>query len=41
MKRIYLVRHCKAAGQEPEAPLTEEGVTQAERLADFFAGTAS
>jgi len=38
MKRIYLVRHCKAAGQEPEAPLTEEGVTQAERLADFFAG---
>jgi Fructose-2,6-bisphosphatase len=38
MKRIWLVRHCKAAGQAPEAPLTEEGVTQAERLADFFAG---
>jgi len=37
VKRIYLVRHCKAAGQEPEAPLTEEGVKQAERLADFFA----
>lgn len=38
MKRIWLVRHCKAAGQEPEAPLTEEGARQAERLAAFFAG---
>jgi 2,3-bisphosphoglycerate-dependent phosphoglycerate mutase len=31
------VRHCKAAGQEPEAPLTAEGLRQAEQLADFFA----
>ena len=38
MKRIWLVRHCKAAGQEPEMPLTDEGVRQAERLADFFSG---
>lgn len=38
VKRIYLVRHCKAAGQEPEASLTAEGERQAERLADFLAG---
>ncbi|MFD2369162.1 histidine phosphatase family protein [Brevibacillus sp. GCM10020057] len=36
MKQIYLVRHCKAAGQAPDAPLTELGVQQAERLAQFF-----
>ncbi|GKV68657.1 phosphoglycerate mutase [Sporosarcina sp. NCCP-2716] len=35
MKRIYMVRHCQAEGQSPEAPLTKEGV-QAEDLADFF-----
>lgn len=40
MKRIYLVRHCRAAGQEPEAALTAEGERQAELLADFFAETA-
>ncbi|MDF2631133.1 MAG: hypothetical protein K0R39_4964, partial [Symbiobacteriaceae bacterium] len=22
---LYVVRHCKATGQEPEAPLTEAG----------------
>jgi len=38
MKRILLVRHCKSAGQEPEAPLTPEGRGQAERLAVFFGG---
>ncbi|TCM95852.1 2,3-bisphosphoglycerate-dependent phosphoglycerate mutase [Paenibacillus sp. BK033] len=38
MTRIYIVRHCKAAGQEPDAPLTEIGLQQAEELADFFAG---
>ncbi|HLN63936.1 MAG TPA: histidine phosphatase family protein, partial [Symbiobacteriaceae bacterium] len=38
MSRIYVVRHCKAAGQEPEAPLTPEGEQQARRLADFLAG---
>lgn len=36
MKHIYLVRHCQAAGQAADAPLTEEGVRQAERLADFL-----
>lgn len=36
MKHIYIVRHCKAAGQEPDAPLTELGVQQADQLAAFF-----
>jgi 2,3-bisphosphoglycerate-dependent phosphoglycerate mutase len=36
MKRIYLVRHCKAVGQEPDAPLTEEGVRQSRELVSFF-----
>jgi 2,3-bisphosphoglycerate-dependent phosphoglycerate mutase len=30
------VRHCKAEGQPPEAPLTEEGFKQTEELAGFF-----
>lgn len=38
MKTIYLVRHCKTSGQEPDAPLTPEGLEQAERLAGFLAG---
>lgn len=37
MKQVYIVRHCKAAGQEPDAPLTEEGIQQAEELAEWFA----
>jgi 2,3-bisphosphoglycerate-dependent phosphoglycerate mutase len=36
-KMLYLVRHCRAAGQEPDAPLTPEGEAQAAALADFFA----
>lgn len=36
-RRLYLVRHCKAEGQPPEAPLTAEGRVQAEALADFLA----
>ncbi|NMO98173.1 histidine phosphatase family protein [Paenibacillus lemnae] len=36
MKHIYFVRHCKATGQEPDAPLTEEGKDDAERVADYF-----
>ncbi|MCM3745775.1 histidine phosphatase family protein [Paenibacillus pasadenensis] len=36
MKKVYVVRHCKAEGQEPEAPLTATGVEQAERLAEFL-----
>lgn len=35
-KTLYLVRHCKAAGQAPEAPLTPEGREQAKSLAGFF-----
>lgn len=37
MKTIYLVRHCQATGQEPEAQLTEKGEEQARQLATFFA----
>ncbi|TSB45530.1 histidine phosphatase family protein [Alkalicoccobacillus porphyridii] len=37
MKSIYLIRHCSATGQEPEAELTEEGRHQAEKLAEFLA----
>ncbi|WP_349409848.1 histidine phosphatase family protein [Pseudalkalibacillus sp. SCS-8] len=33
---IYIVRHCKAEGQPPEAPLTQEGFEQADELARFF-----
>ncbi len=36
-KTIYIVRHCKAAGQHPDAPLTPEGVAQAAQLADRLA----
>ncbi|KPV38991.1 histidine phosphatase family protein [Alicyclobacillus ferrooxydans] len=36
MKRLYVVRHCSAEGQEPDALLTWEGRKQAERLSDFF-----
>lgn len=36
MKRIYLVRHCKATGQEPQAQLTDDGVQKAVELAEFF-----
>ncbi|TFE00784.1 histidine phosphatase family protein [Jeotgalibacillus sp. R-1-5s-1] len=36
MKELYLVRHCEAEGQEPEADLTKRGHLQAERLAAFF-----
>lgn len=34
---IYVVRHCQAAGQAQDAPLTEEGVRQARQLADQLA----
>lgn len=37
-KTFYLIRHCKASGQEPDAELTAEGRDQAERLAEFFNG---
>ena len=37
MKTLYLVRHCKAEGQEADAPLTPEGVAQSNYLADLLA----
>ncbi len=33
---LYLVRHCQAAGQEPDAPLTEIGQQQAIALAGWL-----
>lgn len=36
MKKIYLVRHCKADGQNPKAQLTEQGRQQAQALISFF-----
>ena len=35
-KIVYLVRHCQATGQEPNAELTEEGKEQAKELMRFF-----
>jgi 2,3-bisphosphoglycerate-dependent phosphoglycerate mutase len=37
MKTLYVVRHCKAEGQEADAPLTPEGVAQSNSLADSLA----
>ena len=37
MKTIYIVRHCQAEGQEAGAPLTADGLVQADRLADLLA----
>lgn len=36
LKKIYIVRHCKAEGQASESPLTEKGFEQANELATFF-----
>jgi 2,3-bisphosphoglycerate-dependent phosphoglycerate mutase len=33
---LYLVRHCQATGQEPDAPLTPLGEQQADQLANFL-----
>lgn len=35
---IYLVRHAQATGQAADAPLTSEGIAQAEALAEFLSG---
>ncbi|WP_248931164.1 histidine phosphatase family protein [Paenibacillus hamazuiensis] len=40
MKHIYIVRHCKAEGQAPDARLTAAGVEQAEKLAEFLSDKA-
>ena len=36
MKRIFIIRHCKAEGQEENANLTSEGYTQASMLKNYF-----
>lgn len=36
MTKLFLIRHCHAGGQEPEAQLTAEGHAQAEQLALFL-----
>ncbi|MBR8839807.1 MAG: histidine phosphatase family protein [Stigonema ocellatum SAG 48.90 = DSM 106950] len=36
VKILYLVRHCQSSGQQPDAPLTEEGQLQATLLSEFF-----
>jgi len=36
MKAIYIIRHCAASGQEPDAELTETGMAQAVALSGFL-----
>ncbi|MBW8352042.1 phosphoglycerate mutase family protein [Bacillus sp. IITD106] len=36
MKKIYVIRHCEAEGQLPEAQLTDRGLEQALDLSEFF-----
>ncbi|OIN67653.1 histidine phosphatase family protein [Exiguobacterium sp. KRL4] len=36
MKTYYVIRHCEATGQAPDAPLTKQGQKQADALAVFF-----
>jgi len=36
MKKIYLIRHCKATGQEPDSQLTAEGIAQSNQLSRFL-----
>src|SRR5690348_10981496 len=38
VKTLYIIRHCKAEGQDPDANLTPEGREQAETLASFLIG---
>ncbi len=38
LKTLYIVRHCQAVGQEPNAPLTSEGHLQAIALTDLLFG---
>lgn len=37
-KNLYIIRHCQAEGQPPEASLTEKGFEQALALTQFFSG---
>ena len=36
-RRLILIRHCEATGQQPDAALTASGIEQAERLKGFLA----
>ncbi|MCZ0701914.1 2,3-bisphosphoglycerate-dependent phosphoglycerate mutase [Natronobacillus azotifigens] len=36
MKELILIRHCQAEGQHKDSPLTNNGVNQARRLAEFL-----
>ena len=36
MTKIYIIRHCAATGQEPDAELTEKGMAQAVELSGFL-----
>jgi len=36
LKKIYVVRHCEAVGQSPDAQLTDKGLNQAFELCEFF-----
>ncbi|MDZ8106561.1 MAG: histidine phosphatase family protein [Nostoc sp. DedQUE12a] len=38
LKTLYIVRHCQAIGQEPDAPLTSEGYLQAIALSNLLFG---
>jgi 2,3-bisphosphoglycerate-dependent phosphoglycerate mutase len=38
VKTIYIMRHCQAEGQEPDAPLTTAGVLQSRHLVQTLAG---
>ena len=37
---LYLLRHCQATGQHPDAPLTDAGRRQSEALADRFSSAS-
>ncbi|WP_306821510.1 histidine phosphatase family protein [Metabacillus litoralis] len=39
MKKIYVVRHCEAQGQDSNSKLTEKGLIQSKSLSDFFSTT--
>lgn len=39
MTKLYLIRHCQATGQQPDAALTTEGKIQAEKLAQLLVDT--
>lgn len=38
MKKIYVIRHCEAKGQQPESELTKKGVKQSLELSSFLSG---